>query len=382
MTEFLINDGVLEQYTGAGGDVVIPDGVTEIGESAFACCEGLKSVTLPSGLCYIGVEAFNECRDLESVTFPDSLEEIGAAAFGGCENLQNVTLPEGLSVIGRSAFAYCWGITELVCPESLVRIDDLAFTSCINLKSVVLNDGIYEIGEQAFAYCNRLEQVTIPGGAIVGPNAFAFCQTLTSVTVDQLAVLDFGAFAGNPNLAELRLARPIDFYGARIFQGCPKLADEDGFVIIEGRLYDYCGKAAVATVPDHVRSVEEGAFSNLNQLEKVIFPEGFKNFADGTFERCKKLVDEQGFHIIGNVLFEYWGDAEEVTIPNGVTAICKNTFAYKENLKHLHVPARVEYIGDNAFANFGDMVIHAPAGSYAAQYAEENWLNWVPEEHQ
>jgi hypothetical protein len=46
------------------------------------------------------------------------------------------------------------------------------------------------------------------------------------------------------------------------------------------------------------------------------------------------------------------------------------------------VPARVEYIGDNAFANFGDMVIHAPAGSYAAQYAEENWLNWVPEEHQ
>ena len=33
MAEFIINDGVLEQYTGAGGDVVIPDGVTEIGES-------------------------------------------------------------------------------------------------------------------------------------------------------------------------------------------------------------------------------------------------------------------------------------------------------------------------------------------------------------
>ena len=317
---------------------------------------------------------------MESVTFPESLEGIGAAAFYGCVNLKNVVLPEGITTIDRSAFAYCWGITEITCPNSLSRIEDLAFNSCKNLKSVVLNDGIYEVGEQAFAYCNSLEQVTIPACAIIGPNAFAFCRNLSSVTVEQLAVLEFGAFAGNPKLSQLCLANPVDLYGPRIFQGCPKLADKDGFVIVNGVLYDYCGKEAVVTVPEHVNYVDEGAFRNNDQLVKVIFPEGLNYFSDGAFEQCRNLVDEQGFNIIRNVLFEYWGDAEEVTIPEGITAIGKNAFAFKKNLKHLHVPARVKHIGESAFENYGDLVVHAPAGSYAAQYAEGNWINWVPEE--
>lgn len=377
MSEFIINDGVLEQYTGEGGDVVIPAGVTEIGKGVFALCDDLKSVTIPAGVCYIGEEAFQECKNLESVVFPEGLEVIGDAAFAGCSNLKNLTLPNNLRSIGSSAFFWCWSLTELVCPSTLVSIGDLAFTTCKNLKSVQLNDGIYEIGEQAFSYCHNLEQITIPAGAQIGANAFAFCRNLTSVTVEQMAVLDFGAFAGNPKLAELRLASHIDFYGARIFQGCPMLADEDGFVIIGGTLYDYCGKASVVTVPDHVQYVDEGAFRDNDQLEKVIFPEGFREFADGAFEQCKNLVNELGFNIVRNVLFEYWGDAEEVTIPEGITAIGKNAFAYKENLKHLHVPAQVTYIGEHAFANYGDLIIHTPADSYAAQYAEENWINWV-----
>lgn len=46
-TGFVIENGVLTKYIGPGGDVAIPEGVTEIGKSAFYDCAGLTSVTIP-----------------------------------------------------------------------------------------------------------------------------------------------------------------------------------------------------------------------------------------------------------------------------------------------------------------------------------------------
>ena len=43
--DFIINDGMLEQYVGHGLDVVIPNDVTYIGEGAFECCSKLTSMT-------------------------------------------------------------------------------------------------------------------------------------------------------------------------------------------------------------------------------------------------------------------------------------------------------------------------------------------------
>lgn len=48
--DFEIEEGILKKYTGAGGDIVIPDGVAEIGERAFAYCNSLTSITIPSGV--------------------------------------------------------------------------------------------------------------------------------------------------------------------------------------------------------------------------------------------------------------------------------------------------------------------------------------------
>ena len=46
--DFVIVNGVLTKYTGSGGDVVIPEGVTSIGYMAFGDCGNLlKSVKIP-----------------------------------------------------------------------------------------------------------------------------------------------------------------------------------------------------------------------------------------------------------------------------------------------------------------------------------------------
>ena len=44
--------------------VVIKEGITGIGDSAFAHCDNLKVVEIPSGVNQIGRNAFNGCKNL------------------------------------------------------------------------------------------------------------------------------------------------------------------------------------------------------------------------------------------------------------------------------------------------------------------------------
>ena len=46
--DFVIENGILKKYNGPGGDVTIPEGVTEIGSSAFDGCKKL-TIHAPAG---------------------------------------------------------------------------------------------------------------------------------------------------------------------------------------------------------------------------------------------------------------------------------------------------------------------------------------------
>ncbi len=82
--DFEIADGVLKKYVGKGGNVVIPDGVTSIGNNAFAWCKSLTSITIPNSVTRIGDWAFAWRKSLTSITIPDSVTSIGKDAFFGC----------------------------------------------------------------------------------------------------------------------------------------------------------------------------------------------------------------------------------------------------------------------------------------------------------
>ena len=77
---------------------VIPDGVTEISEVAFANCKNLTSVTFPDSLTKIGWGAFYKCEKLTSVTLPDNVSFIGGRAFDRCSSLQKISFPARLNI--------------------------------------------------------------------------------------------------------------------------------------------------------------------------------------------------------------------------------------------------------------------------------------------
>lgn len=89
--------------------VVIPEGVTRIGNSAFSNCTSLQYVQVPASVVSIGAGAFLYCLSLESVFFANdsALTYIEDAAFGTCKSLRNVKVPDSVTMIEDYAFEEC-----------------------------------------------------------------------------------------------------------------------------------------------------------------------------------------------------------------------------------------------------------------------------------
>ncbi|MBR5806848.1 MAG: leucine-rich repeat protein [Oscillospiraceae bacterium] len=93
--------------------VVVEEGVTSIGASAFAECKQITEVSLPDSLTSIGVYAFLYCDSLETITIPNNVTSIGWAAFFYCEALREVTIPKSIQQINYDAFYGCVALTDV-----------------------------------------------------------------------------------------------------------------------------------------------------------------------------------------------------------------------------------------------------------------------------
>ena len=109
--------------------IEIPEGVTEILDSAFNGCTKLETVTLPTTVKRIGFRAFSDCSSLISIEIPEGVTEIPDSAFNRCTKLETVTLPTTLELIGPSAFFGCSSLISIEIPEGVIEIPDSAINS-------------------------------------------------------------------------------------------------------------------------------------------------------------------------------------------------------------------------------------------------------------
>ena len=156
------------------GDLVIPEGVTSIGNSAFYRCLGLTSVTIPSSVTSIGDGAFGGCSGLTSMTISEGVTSISNSAFMGCRSLTSVIIPSSVTSIGGSAFSGCTGLTSVTISEGVTSIGDRAFWNCSSLTSVTIPSSVTSIGGNAFSNCENLEVVTCNATTVPSTNTNAF----------------------------------------------------------------------------------------------------------------------------------------------------------------------------------------------------------------
>ena len=188
-------------YTGPGGDVTIPDTITDLpvttfSDNAFSHRTNLTSVTLPKSVTSIGAWVLGVCSSLTAInvqpanpayssldgvlftknhdtlveypagraggyTVPASVTNIGNIAFEACVNLSSVAIPDSVAIIGSSAFVYCTGLTNLIIGTNVTTIGPEAFRTCSSLTTVTIPDKVIAIGDRTFSFCGSLTNVIV-----------------------------------------------------------------------------------------------------------------------------------------------------------------------------------------------------------------------------
>lgn len=143
--------------------------------SEYACiyCDSLLSVVLPEGFTAIGYSAFAGCSSLQSVTIPSTLRTLGDWAFYADSSLLQVSVPAATSRVGSCAFAFCKQLEQVAFEIGLRSIASQSFYYCQALRQVNLPWTVDQIGEYAFAYCTQLERIQVVGRPVaITPQVF------------------------------------------------------------------------------------------------------------------------------------------------------------------------------------------------------------------
>ena len=155
--------------------------------SLFASCANLTSVLIPDGLTNIGNGMFYGCSNLASVVMPGNVTRIDPWAFG-FTSLTNVVIPGNVTSIGYAAFYGCTGLTSITISKSVTAIEGNAFGGCSSLSAVYF-EGNAPDGDSVFPFDARKGLVIyyLPGTTGWGPT---FSQVLTRLWNPQLHTAD------------------------------------------------------------------------------------------------------------------------------------------------------------------------------------------------
>ena len=162
--------GEMDNYTGgiAGKpwsyknvkQVIIDDGVTTIGNSAFSECKSLTSINIPNSVKTIGDYAFSMCTALTSINIPNSVKTIRNSAFSYCTALTSINIPNSVTTIEKGAFSYCYKLKQIDIPNSVTTLSKDLLSDCRALESIRIHKDVVKIEEDAFDGCSNLTNIS------------------------------------------------------------------------------------------------------------------------------------------------------------------------------------------------------------------------------
>ena len=259
-------------YGNCRGKLVLPEGVEEVSDSAFA----------GSGII--------------SVQLPKSLKRIGKGAFLGCDNLISVSM-KSVERIGKEAFGYCKKLKKVTFSKNLKRIDDYAFSNT-GIRKIELGKRFKQLGKGAFFETKNIVKLTIDkknpyfktiDDAIYTKNGKVLIEGAgvnKPITIPKkVKTIKKGAFLSNIRISHIKMGSNIKSLPSECFK-------DSGLESIE--------------LPAKLKKIGKYCFSNCELLRKIKLPSSLQSIQSRAFEGCgfKKLTIPEHVKFIGeNALF-------------------------------------------------------------------------------
>lgn len=138
-------------FTGEHPNFRVQDGALLSGTGEFVRLldKTVDTCTIPEDITKIGWLAFFG-SNVARVIIPDSVTEIGESAFEDCKFLAAVQIPDSVTRIGKDAFSNCTRLDSIDIPESVTKIEDRTFFNCFYLKDITIPASVTETGEDIF----------------------------------------------------------------------------------------------------------------------------------------------------------------------------------------------------------------------------------------
>ena len=389
--------------------IVLPKGITTIGDDAFSYNTSLTSIKIPNTVTSIGKRAFQGCTNLTSIEIPDTVTYIGDYCFSGCNRLQKIKLSKKIQTINQRLLQGCSSLTEIEIPEGVKSIGYAAFISCNKLTTITLPASLTSLSGAAIARLNRLTEVKVADGnnsfkfengmllSKDGKKMYMALLTLTEINVPNGVVSIVGDTLLGSSATKIILPDTVSSnLSGTVFNGMNKLSTIElsstskNLKLVDGNLYSYDGKRFIKymgssknfTVPEGVETLVSRCITksmttlNLPSTLKVI--EGFSlesmsgvnllnipasvttmytySFHPNTKLRVaegnatyKSIDDVLILNKAGTKVIMASRNATTYNIPNTVTEIEKNAFYYCTKMISITIPDSVTTIGAGAF---------------------------------
>ena len=296
-------------FMGSVTEVILPEGITRIGYSAFSSCGNLTSVYIPESVTSIGMGAFSDCASLTQINLPNGITDIDVGTFDGCTSLTNITLPANLEWIGQEAFSNT-GLTEITIPTSVTSLGTDVFKDCGSLIKI------------SFLSQNP---PTLGDGFSSGHSGL-----ILYVPYDS-----YDAYKYNEDFMENGLQNRIDAY-----------IEFDDYVVREicETNFDKNGDGQVS-IKDLANVSNAEVFGIFAGTDIVYFPE-FHYFTNLSFEEMDQWMDDDGSYY--SDIFANCRHLNYIWLPENCTTIFSSMFAFTD-LWSIEMPAGVTRIGSDAF---------------------------------
>ena len=355
-------------------ELVIPDGVTRIGGSAF---DGgsFASLVIPEGVLTIGGGAFASCRNLKSVTIPKSVASIEYGAFSGTAGIEEVKYA-GTDTEWNSIDIQDGNASLRIAKNSGVltgRINDnITWTLDMNTKEMVISGtgdmpDIYMMFDEDYEF-NDFFNID---------NTYYVNHIVEKVTIeDGITSIANGCFVGFSCLKDIVIPESVTKIGDLAFYDCDsleKLVLPSGITEYGGLMFDDCDNLVEVSPNVMTGSAGDGITFRADFAAGTLTFSGNGMVSAGYWWRVKPDYNFEPWVVLGE-------RTKTVIFEEGITGIGYNSLRKLTNVEDVYLSSTMTKIGSNNFANMDNAKLHNVSEALLTGVTENNYVWYLDAE--